>query len=759
MIKKLVFSLLIFLFVIQFADITIQGLDFTPFIHAQTLHLTAPNNKARINSQATINIKVADINGNGISMVKIYIGGILQIKRTDMLGNFSAAVESGNTYIITAVKDYYAFTPKSLSVTAGPDGIYNLLFTGYIIQNISGTVKDSKGNGLPGIKIILSGSSNREKTTNIGGLYLFDSLARGSYTVTPQSTIYRFNPENYSFPDLTTDARQKDFVASQLPAYSISGYIKDETGIPLAGAKIALSGSSQIMTLSNDEGLYTFSGLPAGTYIVNATQNGYIFIQNTKSVTLTNNSIDNINFTAKKYFTLSGTIIEGLNKALPDVIVSLTGSKTLNAVTDYYGSYFFDTLFSGPVKITPVLYSYTFNPPFIELNQLSSNITGLNFSASKLELLSLSGRIVDKKGNPLKNVLVIISGSKHAETYSLTDGTFTFSELESGSYTLSFYCKGFLFPKQNDTINLTGNTTGMLIEAEPYFRISGAVRNRSGNPLINISLSIRGENTNKYTLSDIEGKYFFDSLVTNSYSISINETGYKTNPGKIEITNLNKNLSNADFLINKIFKISGSTADPLNSPIRGVKVSIIGSDTTEVYSDETGSFFADSVSEGQVKLKFYSEGVHFDPEELIFSPLIKDEINISICGYITLSGKILSMNAQPAYGIQVFLTGKKTDSCKTNIDGSYNFNRLPFGKYIIEPSCIGYSFIPESYHYDSLYKSKYEQNITGISSIMISGRVDDIKLKPLSGIEIELSNGSHVRTNSGGSFIFSDLQK
>jgi hypothetical protein len=133
--------------------------------------------------------------------------------------------------------------------------------------------------------------------------------------------------------------------------------------------------------------------------------------------------------------------------------------------------------------------------------------------------------------------------------------------------------------------------------------------------------------------------------------------------------------------------------------------------------------------------------------------------DVSVSGYITISGKALSLKALPVGSIKIFLTGSKTDSCITKDNGSFLFDHLPFGKYQLIPFGKNINFIPEYYSYDWLTESRYNQNITVMSTIYITGKISGIRSNPLKNITIGLSGGNNILTDSTGSFLFSDISE
>ena len=75
-----------------------------------------------------------------------------------------------------------------------------------------------------------------------------------------------------------------------------------------AGAKVTLSGASSASTTANSSGVYTFTGLPNGTYTVTPTVTGTTFTPTSKTLTINGANITGANFTANLTATSSHSV-------------------------------------------------------------------------------------------------------------------------------------------------------------------------------------------------------------------------------------------------------------------------------------------------------------------------------------------------------------------------------------------------------------------------------------------------------------------
>jgi hypothetical protein len=213
-----------------------------------------------------------------------------------------------------------------------------------------------------------------------------------------------------------------------IPTFTISGQVKDTNGAPVAGATLTIFQVPIRITQSDGSGNYSFTGLPTGTYKVDASKAGYGFIQ--PSITLTNiNSNQTANFTAFVAFTISGQV-NGAGSGLP---ITLSGSQSRSVVTDLGGVYSFNLVPAGgnyTVSINSPFFIVT--PPSITFNNLSANQTA-NFDAV-IARYTISGTVT-RLGLPKPGITVRLRDSTGFEpltTITDANGHYAFTDVRAG---------------------------------------------------------------------------------------------------------------------------------------------------------------------------------------------------------------------------------------------------------------------------------------------------------------------------------------
>ena len=134
---------------------------------------------------------------------------------------------------------------------------------------LEGTVTDS-GTGLPiaGALVDAVGPITRSDITDAAGLYSFPVLSVGDYTVTVTKFSYLSQTADVTVSDGTTTVQ--DFALVTAPAYSVSGYVRDQYLQPIANATVTIVSTPIPPATSGADGYYSFASVPSGNYSVSA---------------------------------------------------------------------------------------------------------------------------------------------------------------------------------------------------------------------------------------------------------------------------------------------------------------------------------------------------------------------------------------------------------------------------------------------------------------------------------------------------------
>src|SRR5262249_5339788 len=131
--------------------------------------------------------------------------------------------------------------------------------------------------------------------------------------------------------------------------------------------------------------------------------------------------------------------------------------------------YSFAGLANGTYTVTPSKSGFTFTPTNQPVTISGANQTGINFAAQTVTTASISGMISPSSFG--SGAVLVLSGAPSA--YAIADGSgrYSFTNLPSGSYTITPRKTGYTFSPQNWVVPLTGaGATGINFTAQALSR-------------------------------------------------------------------------------------------------------------------------------------------------------------------------------------------------------------------------------------------------------------------------------------------------
>jgi hypothetical protein len=307
---------------------------------------------------------------------------------------------------------------------------------------ISGTVSGAVASG---VKVKLSGAASKSATTDSSGTYSFTGLKNGSYKVVPSLGNYSFSPTSASVTVSGASVTAVDFVSA---IYTISGTV---SGAVAGGVTVKLSGAASKSATTDSSGTYSFTGLKKGSYKVTPSLTGYTFSPASASTTVSDADVSGVDFvSADKTATygISGTVSGDIAGG---VAVKLSGAGSKSATTDSSGTYSFTGLKKGSYTITPSLTGYTFSPTSASATVSNANVTGKDFTATS-STHRISGTV---SGAIASGVTVKLSGAGSKSATTDSSGTYSFTGLVNGSYTITPSLTGYTFSPTSASVTLS----------------------------------------------------------------------------------------------------------------------------------------------------------------------------------------------------------------------------------------------------------------------------------------------------------------
>jgi VWFA-related protein len=328
-----------------------------------------------------------------------------------------------------------------------------------LTYSISGNVTIG-GVGLQGVEVSLGGSATAKTTTDENGIYQFIKLANGSYKVTGALDGYSMTAIDVTVSD--TNAININIIATPLQStYSITGTITSG-GTPLSGVKVDIGGTATASTITNNSGVYSFTGLANGSYTITPSKTGYTITAATVTV-YSGNVVKDFTATAIGIVPSAPT---GVNAAPGDKRITITWSAVTDATS--YNIYWSTT--PGVTKATGTKIPNV-SAPYIHTGLTNGTtyyyvVTAVNSAGESTEsqqvsatasggTYSISGTVTSG-GVGLSGVTLTLSGAGSGSANTDSIGNYTISGVANGSYTITPSKLDYTFTPSSLSLNVSG---------------------------------------------------------------------------------------------------------------------------------------------------------------------------------------------------------------------------------------------------------------------------------------------------------------
>jgi len=382
---------------------------------------------------------------------------------------------------------------------------------------------------------------------NNGGLTQTIALLEGSPAIDKGKNVGnatdqrgQFRPED----DLTianatdgTDIGAFEYVAP--PRYSLTGRITSGNGTPIPSVSVSRTGPGATSVLTNASGMYTFTGLLAGTYTIRPTKTAYGFNPSSRNATVSNANLTGYNFTGYTT-TVNGRVAFSTGVGIANVQVRLNNGYSVT--TNGAGYYTFAGVAPGGYTITPVLAGYSFDPAYRSVSVGTTNLSGLNFIGG----YSLNGRLANTAGIGIVGQNVNVTG-RSAPVVSNGAGYYVFYGIAPGTYTITPSPIGYAFIPESRTVTVTdASLANQNFIGDSGYTIVGRVANSAGVGLVGVSVTRTG--TAQAALTNGAGYYTFNGVPNGTYTITPTMSGRTFTPATRTVTIAGSNSPAQNFI-------------------------------------------------------------------------------------------------------------------------------------------------------------------------------------------------------------------
>jgi RNA polymerase sigma-70 factor (ECF subfamily) len=525
-----------------------------------------------------------------------------------------------------ALSDITSPSTQTVTATSEPTGIYGKVFD-------NGT--DA---GLPNIKV--NAMPKGEKTpvatvqTDGQGNYAFTNLTDGTYD------IRRGDHVDYQGDHWTPDIRTVNFkegasagpidFALKLGAV-ISGTVADDRGNPISNATIHLVGGTSVYmterTRSDQNGHFRFPGIiPTNDLWLHARKDGYAH-RPRGPIQLKIEGLNELDVKMGFASPITGILVDGQGLPLGGYQLRLDpdfNSRTggLGAKTNADGSF-------SIANAYPAAFEVRVHPP--KAGQVNRRVVdelvvesgqaynGLKFVYDFKTNLTISGRVLDTRGEPMPNQTIFYNpvggGSASHRATSDSKGNYIIKKLSEGRYNLriSYTRRNMMFPiveldgipAGSENVDLTAHrlttVSGRLIDEETQAPITKF----SIGKLLYVRDHIASRNLERLeSITNESGKFTMEDMSPGETKLAIRAEGYAMLTSTIHVED-GIPIQDLELTMKKDSGINGFVGAQDETPIAGAKVFLgpimshqHNRSTPEAITDADGRYHLDSVPEG-----------------------------------------------------------------------------------------------------------------------------------------------------------------
>ena len=345
------------------------------------------------------------------------------------LGNVIASAEA-----IISGKVYGGNSQSTVPVGNGVTNV-GTISLGQAGGQVSGTVTTPDGKPDSGAQVLVTGGADtRSAVTNGTGLYSVSGLQVGPVSVAvidPTTSLRGQAVGALSSGSLTLNVMLASFG-------TVSGIVTDTTGHAVgAGVSVSISGALNATTTTDGVGHYSFSFVPLGPIIVDATDATGDHGRTKGVVTATAQTI-NANVQYLGQGTISGVVSDGAGNPVAGASLSLNNlgliSQYLTATTNSVGQYSFTNVFIGTSNLSA--FSTLTSTGGSATATILSNGQTVTANIMLSPTANISGIVYRSDGTtPVAGATITVNGTAVSTTTSAT-GAYTISTLPLATYTV-----------------------------------------------------------------------------------------------------------------------------------------------------------------------------------------------------------------------------------------------------------------------------------------------------------------------------------
>jgi 6-phosphogluconolactonase (cycloisomerase 2 family) len=455
------------------------------------------------------------------AQIAIAIGADTFTTSTDASGAYAFNALTPNNFLVTAVDSSTGLRGRVSGVlNAGSSAIANIQISAS--STIKGTVFATDGKTpVPGATVVLSAASPQTTSTDPSGQFIFDYVSLGAYQIDANDGQ---GNQGRATGFIRTIGSIVQSNVTFLGKGTVSGTVFDQSQNPVANAAVMLTSRSIFggvsTAISDGSGHYLFPSVFVGAFDVIATsdilrQGGHT----SGSITSDKQSVM-ADITLGPSGSITGTVVQS------DGVTPAAGAQVslpigFFALTDANGNYRMDFV---PLRTYPVLATNPANG-----DQGAGSATLSSQDQTQVVNITLNGlgkvvvTVIDALSNPVANALVTLNGqTSFGGTFSGVtqgDGTFTFSQVPAGNFTLAATDPVSQAGASTTGSVTPGQSTSLTLQLQPVGSVTGTVFAANGvTPVASMSVVLSGP-VSETVSSGTDGGFTFAVVPSGAYTL------------------------------------------------------------------------------------------------------------------------------------------------------------------------------------------------------------------------------------------------
>lgn len=623
---------------------------------------------------------------------------------TDKNGSWGVTDVYPGKYTIEFIKDgYESQTVCDVQIIGAKVTNVPLLRLYVIGGSLNGKVLIDEKSDLTGISVLAENTNGKMlfALTNEEGNFAFENVMPGTWTISATYVGYS-KIKTSEIIVLMGETLDLGLIGTmEKTTYSVTG------SVVLEGQDSGFEGTSVLITNANDandtqtavtnvEGVYNFSSLNPGTYVLTISRNG--FLTNSGVTVEVGSSLiavaESVVLKSNAGIVSGDVTLEGKDsfEGISILLSNQNTDKTYSTVTDSNGHYALSGIKPGTYRIQATFsgYNTSLSDPF---TVSSGEVSTPSDQMLKVSMRSLFGTVILENKTDFTGVRITATKiTETTEIYSAlsnSSGTYAIAGMTPGEYILSYSFEGYV-SKTSSSVSLTDNSSIEIEKIElkkATGKIAGIVNLEGCTNHSGIKVELVG--TDYTTTTDSDGKYEF-SVPSGNYpgGVRFTKEDYKVTAQAQTLTVLTDStygvptveMKGIAATVKGKLTISGWEEGKSYKDVVSITIDGDGFEKFSTTTDDDGSWQIDHIPLGYVTFRYKSNNIPDVTQEIKVVPcdfvdcgsleLIPDSATLK--GFALLNG--MSDNANIIVTVQT--EGKDDIVSRTDSTGFFTVNNV-----------------------------------------------------------------------------------